>query len=135
MGMVIFIQPCIYLENNDYILYSKANQINISEAGVSFSEKFPHLVDLYNQPLQKIDYDVLADYDVVYTSTPSGVSSSLFPPLLGRGPKLIDLSGDFRLKDLASYEAWYKKTAAPKEAVEKSVYGLTEWNEEAGKTV
>lgn len=102
-----------------------------SEEGVSFSQKFPHLVDLYNQPLKKIDYDVLSDFDVVFTSTPSGVSSSLFPPLLGRGPKLIDLSGDFRLKDLASYEAWYKKSAAPKEAVEKSVYGLTEWNEEA----
>lgn len=102
-----------------------------SEEGVVFSDKFPHLTDLYNEPLQKIDYDVLASYDVVFASTPSGVSSNLFPPLLGLGPKLIDLSGDFRLKDLTSYESWYKKTAAPQEAVEKSVYGLTEWNEAA----
>ena len=118
-----------FLHNHKEV--SEIGLFTSSEEGVNFSDKFPHLVDLYNQPLQKIDYDVLADYDVVYTSTPSGVSSSLFPPLLGRGPKLIDLSGDFRLKDLASYEAWYKKIAAPKEAVEKSVYGLTEWNEEA----
>lgn len=102
-----------------------------SEEGTVFSDKFPHLTDLYNESLQKIDYDVLSKFDVVFASTPSGVSSSLFPPLLGSGPKLIDLSGDFRLKDLASYETWYKKTAAPQEAVEKSVYGLTEWNEEA----
>lgn len=102
-----------------------------SEEGTIFSNKFPHLVDLYNQPLQKIDYDVLANFDVVFASTPSGVSSNLFPPLIGLGPKLIDLSGDFRLKDLSSYEFWYKKNPAPKEAVEKSVYGLTEWNEEA----
>lgn len=102
-----------------------------SEEGLNFSHKFPHLVDLYDQPLQKIDYDKLANYDVVFSSTPSGVSSSLFPPLLGMGPKLIDLSGDFRLKNLASYETWYKKTAAPKEAIDKSVYGLTEWNEQA----
>lgn len=101
-----------------------------SEEGTAFSAKFPHLVDLYDQPLQKIDYDALATFDVVFASTPSGVSSNLFPPLLGRGPKLIDLSGDFRLKDLASYEQWYKKTPAPAEAVAQSVYGLTEWNEQ-----
>ncbi|MEK4230352.1 N-acetyl-gamma-glutamyl-phosphate reductase [Solibacillus sp. FSL H8-0538] len=100
-----------------------------SEEGTVFSARFPHLVDLYDQPLKKIDYDVLAQYDVVFASTPSGVSSSLFPPLLGTGPKLIDLSGDFRLKDLACYKDWYKKVPAPAEAVAESVYGLTEWNE------
>ena len=104
-----------------------------SEEGTVFSTKFPHLVDINDQPLQKIDYDVLSTFDVVFASTPSGVSSNLFPPLVDRGPKLIDLSGDFRLKDLASYEQWYKKTPAPKEAVDVSVYGLTEWNEAAIK--
>ncbi|ATP41466.1 N-acetyl-gamma-glutamyl-phosphate reductase [Solibacillus sp. R5-41] len=101
-----------------------------SEEGTIFSAKFPHLTDLYNQPLQKIDYDALAKFDVVFASTPSGVSSNLFPPLVGVGPKLIDLSGDFRLKDVTSYETWYKKAAAPLETVKKSVYGLTEWNEQ-----
>ena len=104
-----------------------------SEEGTSFSAKFPHLADMYNQPLQKIDYDVLSGFDVVFASTPSGVSSGLFPPLVNRGPKLIDLSGDFRLKDPASYEKWYKKTPAQQEVIEASVYGLTEWNEEAIK--
>lgn len=102
-----------------------------SEEGTIFSAKFPHLTDLYNQPLQKIDYDALAKFDVVFASTPSGVSSNLFPRLVGTGPKLIDLSGDFRLKDVASYEAWYKKAAAPGEVIQQSVYGLTEWNEQA----
>jgi len=41
------------------------------------------------------------------------------------------LSGDFRLKDLAIYEEWYKKEPAPAAAVAESVYGLTEWNKEA----
>lgn len=104
-----------------------------SEEGTLFSAKFPHLVNMYDQPLQKIDYDVLGQFDVVFASTPSGVSSGLFPPLINRGPKLIDLSGDFRLKNPASYEAWYKKAAAPKEIVGASVYGLTEWNEPAIK--
>lgn len=116
--------------------HKEVQQISLftsSEEGTVFSDKFPHLTDLYNQPLLKIDYDELATYDVVFASTPSGVSSTLFPPLVGLGPKLIDLSGDFRLQDLESYEQWYKKTAAPKEIVEQSVYGLTEWNEAAIK--
>ena len=102
-----------------------------SDEGTQFSDKFPHLTDIYNQPLLKLDDDVLAEYDVVFASTPSGVSSTIFPSLVERGPKLIDLSGDFRLKNLASYKTWYKKNPAPQEVVDKSVYGLTEWNEPA----
>lgn len=100
-----------------------------SEEGVPFSTKYGHLLNIIDQPLNKIDYDDLAELDVVFSSTPSGVSSQLLPPLVGRGPKVIDLSGDFRLKDLASYEQWYNKPAAPAEVVDKAVYGLTEWNE------
>lgn len=102
-----------------------------SDEGTRFSDKFPHLTGIYNQPLLKLDDDVLAEYDVVFASTPSGVSSTIFPSLVERGPKLIDLSGDFRLKNLASYETWYKKNPAPQEVVDRSVYGLTEWNEPA----
>ncbi|MFJ5769582.1 N-acetyl-gamma-glutamyl-phosphate reductase [Psychrobacillus sp. NPDC093180] len=102
-----------------------------SEEGIQFSNKYTHLLNIHDQPLQKIENDKLANYDVIFTSTPSGVSTELLPPLIGAGPKLIDLSGDFRLKDAAEYEQWYKKTPAPAEAVEQSVYGLTEWNEEA----
>lgn len=99
-----------------------------SEEGVVFSSKFGHLVNIADKPLQKIDYETLEKFDVVFTSTPSGVTSELLPPLVGKGPKLIDLSGDYRLKDPASYEAWYGKKAAPLKIIEQSVYGLTEWN-------
>ena len=101
-----------------------------SEEGVIFSSKFGHLVHIADTPLQKIDYGALEKFDVVFTSTPSGVTSELLPPLVGKGPKLIDLSGDFRLKDPASYEEWYGKKAAPLDIIRQSVYGLTEWNAE-----
>lgn len=104
-----------------------------SDEGSIFSDKYTHLLNIYDQDLLKIDNSRLKELDVVFTSTPSGVSSTLLPSLIGLGPKLIDLSGDFRLKDLAEYERWYKKTPAPAEAVEQSVYGLTEWNAEAIK--
>jgi N-acetyl-gamma-glutamyl-phosphate reductase len=102
-----------------------------SEEGTVFSHKYSHLMNIIDQPLQKIEQETLANYDVVFSSAPAGVASQLLAPLLGIGPKLIDLSGDFRLKDLSSYEQWYKKTPAPAHAVEQSVYGLTEWNREA----
>ena len=105
-----------------------------SDEGAIFSSKFGHLLSIKDTPLQKIDGDTLQKLDVIFTSTPSGVTSSLLPPLVGLGPKFIDLSGDYRLKDLASYEKWYKKSAAPSNVVEESVYGLTEWNEKNIKT-
>lgn len=104
-----------------------------SDEGTLFSAKFPHVTNLYDQPLLKIDHAKLKSYDVLFASTPAGVTSHLLPPLIGDGPKLIDLSGDFRLKDTAEYERWYKKTPAPAEVVEQSAYGLTEWNYETIK--
>ncbi|MEK3937605.1 N-acetyl-gamma-glutamyl-phosphate reductase [Sporosarcina sp. FSL W7-1349] len=102
-----------------------------SEEGTIFSQKYSHLMNIFDQPLQRIENDRLAQFDVVFSSAPAGVASQLLPPLVGKGPKLIDLSGDFRLKDLALYEEWYKKEPAPAAAVAESVYGLTEWNKEA----
>lgn len=101
-----------------------------SEEGVSFSQKFGHLSHIVDHTLEKIDNEKLAKLDIVFTSTPAGVASKLMPPLLGKGPKLIDLSGDFRLKDSSSYEHWYQKEAADATALAQSVYGLTEWNAE-----
>jgi N-acetyl-gamma-glutamyl-phosphate reductase len=102
-----------------------------SEEGTVFSHKYSHLMNIVDQPLQKIELERLAEFDVVFSSAPAGVASTLLPPLIGKGPKLIDLSGDFRLKDLSQYEQWYKKEPAPASAVEQSVYGLTEWNYDA----
>lgn len=104
-----------------------------TDEGAMFSARFPHLVTIADTPLQKIDDEALAPLDVVFASTPSGVSSKLFPGLMNKGPKLIDLSGDFRLQDLESYAHWYKKEPAPAEVVSQAVYGLTEWNEAAIK--
>ncbi|KAA0964857.1 N-acetyl-gamma-glutamyl-phosphate reductase [Sporosarcina sp. ANT_H38] len=102
-----------------------------SEEGTVFSHKYSHLMNIVDQSLQKIELDRLAEFDVVFSSAPAGVASTLLPPLIGKGPKLIDLSGDFRLKNLSQYEQWYKKEPAPALAVEQSVYGLTEWNYDA----
>ncbi|CAM3247044.1 N-acetyl-gamma-glutamyl-phosphate reductase [Filibacter tadaridae] len=112
-------------EVEDVVLFTS------SEEGTIFSDRYSHLLNIYDRPLQSIELEKLAEFDVVFSSAPAGVASKLLPPLIGKGPRLIDLSGDFRLKDLAVYEQWYKKQAAPASAIAESVYGLTEWNNDA----
>ncbi|TYR79537.1 N-acetyl-gamma-glutamyl-phosphate reductase [Priestia megaterium] len=104
-----------------YALYSS------SQHGVEISEVYPHLANsVYT--LQQINPGKMAkEIDLVFTATPSGVSSQLVPQLLEEGMKVIDLSGDFRLKTEELYEKWYKKPSARIEDLQKSVYGLPEW--------
>ncbi|WP_179965986.1 MULTISPECIES: N-acetyl-gamma-glutamyl-phosphate reductase [Lysinibacillus] len=115
-----------FLHNHPEV--EKLDLFTSSDEGAIFSSKFGHLLSIHDTALKKIDTETLSNFDVVFTSTPSGVTSKLLPPLVGVGPKLIDLSGDYRIKDLSEYEKWYKKDPAPEEIVNMSVYGLTEWN-------
>ncbi|WP_227394611.1 N-acetyl-gamma-glutamyl-phosphate reductase [Jeotgalibacillus aurantiacus] len=103
-----------------------------SDAGTPFSHKYSHLLNIYDMPLHRIEIEYLAKLDVLFTSTPSGVTSRLLPPIIGKGPRIIDLSGDYRLT-ADEYRDWYGKEPAPETALDKAVYGLTEWNRDAIK--
>ncbi|MFD3447843.1 N-acetyl-gamma-glutamyl-phosphate reductase [Microbacteriaceae bacterium 4G12] len=99
-----------------------------SRMGERMSEQYPHLHTLVDHPLQEIDIEKIANTsELVFLATPPGTSKELTPELLKQGLKVIDLSGDFRMKDPDTYEKWYKKAAAPKQELQKAVYGLTEW--------
>lgn len=101
--------------------------ISSSSAGELFSEGYPHMTDIISQPLDAVDVDLLkSKVDVVFTATPSGVSSELAPKLLEAGLKVIDLSGDFRLKKPEVYERWYQKKAADEKYLQRAIYGLAE---------
>lgn len=105
--------------------------ISSSSAGEPIADGFPHLSELMVQNLDGVDPQAIAQKaDVVFTATPSGVSSKLVPQLLEAGLRVIDLSGDFRIKDGALYEAWYKHEAADQKWLEQAIYGLCEINGE-----
>ena len=71
--------------------------------------------------------DVAAnDCDLVFFATPNGTAMKQAPALLEKGVKVVDLSADFRIKDIAVWEKWYSMTHACPEWVEKAVYGLPE---------
>jgi len=69
------------------------------------------------------------DADVVLLGLPHTVSSAFVPRLVKAGvPKIIDLSGDFRLKQVAEYEKFYQVTHPCPELLKDAVYGLPELN-------
>lgn len=69
--------------------------------------------------------------DLVFLALPHGISQSLVPRLLERGCKVIDLAGDYRLKEASVFNRWYGSEHTSPELLARSVYGLTEWNASA----
>lgn len=101
--------------------------ISSSAAGQDIAEGYPHLAEIYEGPLDPVDVSLIRQKaDVVFTATPSGVSSELAPVFLDAGLRVIDLAGDFRLKSGALYEQWYKKKPADDNYLQRAVYGLCE---------
>lgn len=66
------------------------------------------------------------DLDLVFVATPHGVAMNEVPGLLSKGIKCIDLSGDYRMKEVPVYEKWYGHVHTDLENLEKAVYGLPE---------
>ena len=98
------------------------------EAGMPVADMFPSLrasVALaYSDPATTD----LGNCDVVFFATPNAVAMEQAAALLDAGVRVIDLSADFRLRDVAEWESWYgKKHAAPK-IIAQAVYGLPEVN-------
>jgi N-acetyl-gamma-glutamyl-phosphate reductase len=69
--------------------------------------------------------------DVVFSATPHGVAMSQARELLAGGARIIDLGADFRLRDAAEFERWYRVPHACPELLAEAVYGLPETAREA----
>ena len=101
------------------------------EAGMPVADMFPSLrghVDLAFSDTATAD---LAQCDVVFYATPHGVAMADAPTLVAGGVKIIDLAADFRLKDPATFEEWYKLPHACPELLAQAAYGLPELNRDA----
>lgn len=68
--------------------------------------------------------------DVIFTATPQGLCASLLNEDILSKAKVIDLSADFRIKDVKKYEAWYNIQHPTPQFVQEAVYGLCEINRE-----
>jgi N-acetyl-gamma-glutamyl-phosphate reductase len=101
--------------------------ISSSNAGTPIAEGYPHLTEIRTDLLDGIDVDhIRSKADVVFLATPHGISMKLAPEFLEAGLKVIDLSGDFRLKSGDVYREWYKHEPAEQAFVDRAIYGLSE---------
>lgn len=92
--------------------------------------------DIYRNVFQIVDAKCMDDnmeelagqVDVIFTATPQGLCASLVNEKILSQTKIIDLSADFRIKDVSVYEEWYKIEHKSPQYIDEAVYGLCEIN-------
>ncbi len=97
--------------------------------------------DVYRNMFQLVDAVCMDDnmeelanqVDVIFTATPQGLCASLVNEEILSKVKIIDLSADFRLKDVSVYEEWYKLEHKSPQYIDEAVYGLCEINRDKVK--
>jgi N-acetyl-gamma-glutamyl-phosphate reductase len=94
-----------------------------SDVGRRLDDLYPH----HRVPLEleELDLDRHADVDAAVVAYPHGAAAPVVAELRERGVRVVDLSADFRLRDPAVYERWYREHEAP-ELLDEAVYGLPE---------
>ncbi len=101
-----------------------------SEAGRPVAEWFPSLRGHCQLNFSDPDSLNYGSYDVVFFATPHGVAQAMMAAVMDSNVRVIDLSADFRLKDVDLWEKVYGADHAAPELLEKAVYGLPELNRE-----
>ena len=108
------------------------NQVTLSMitsrsfAGKEISDIHPYLEGICDLKLSNPSMKDIADLDVVFLALPHGVSMKFVKEIGLDGPRIIDLSGDFRLKNKHTYEEWYEMNHEFPDAIHSAVYGLPE---------
>lgn len=98
-----------------------------AHAGKKLSDIRPSMYGLSGLVCSAPDISGLIDQaDVIFFALPNGLAMKWAAKVLSKGKKMIDISADFRIKDLAEYSNWYKIDHASPQLVKDAVYGLPE---------
>jgi len=96
-----------------------------------YADVFPNMFKLVDDKCLGDDFPKLCEEaDVIFTATPQGLCSNLVSDELLEKAKVIDLSADFRIKDVNRYEEWYGIKHGNPGLLDEAVYGLCEVNRE-----
>lgn len=94
-----------------------------------YSDVYRNMFQLVDAVCMDDNMEALAEQvDVIFTATPQGLCASLIKEEILSKVKIVDLSADFRLKDVSVYEQWYKLKHAAPQYLPEAVYGLCEIN-------
>lgn len=95
------------------------------------SKVFPYLAGKINLVCDNLNIDkAIASADLLFLALPHTVSMKVAPKFLKASKKVIDLSADYRLKDVSVYKKWYNLAHKDKNNLSKAVYGLPEFYRE-----
>lgn len=95
----------------------------------NYSDVYRNMFKLVDAKCMDDNMEQLAnEVDVIFTATPQGLCASLVNDEILSKVKIIDLSADFRLKDVDIYEKWYKLEHKALQYIDEAVYGLCEIN-------
>lgn len=96
-----------------------------------YYEVYQNFFQIVDDVCMDDNMEALADeVDVIFTATPQGLCASLVNEEILNKVKLVDLSADFRIKDVATYEKWYGIEHKSPQFIKEAVYGLPEINRE-----
>lgn len=96
-----------------------------------YYEVFGNMFEIVDARCLDDNMDELSEKaDVIFTATPQGLCASLVNEEILSKAKIVDLSADFRIKDVATYEKWYGIEHKSPEFIKEAVYGLCEINRE-----
>lgn len=96
-----------------------------------YYEVFQNMFQIVDAKCMDDNMEELANQvDVIFTATPQGLCASLVNENILSKVRIIDLSADFRIKDVNTYEEWYKITHKSPQFIHEAVYGLCEMNRE-----
>jgi len=95
------------------------------KAGEQFGSVFPHLISQDLPSLVAVKDADFSGVDAVFCCLPHGTTQEIIKGL-PRHLKIVDLSADFRLRDINEYAEWYGHSHRAPELQEEAVYGLTE---------
>jgi N-acetyl-gamma-glutamyl-phosphate reductase len=98
-----------------------------SSAGKPFTSLYPHLSHCFDLNIEAIEPDLVASRcKVVFLGLPNGIACELAPILVEKGCQVLDLSADYRFRDLETYTTWYQKERKDQAIASTSIYGLPE---------
>lgn len=99
-----------------------------------YADVYRNMFRLVDEKCMDDNMEALADAaDVIFTATPQGLCFSLVSEEILSKAKIVDLSADFRIKDVATYEKWYGLQHTAPQFIDEAVYGLCELNREKVK--
>ncbi len=96
-----------------------------------YAQVYQNMFQIVDDVCMDDNMEALAEQvDVIFTATPQGFCASLLNEEILSKVKIVDLSADFRIKDVATYEKWYGIEHKSPQFIEEAVYGLCEVNRE-----